>query len=358
MKNPTLHTGRLGLLMIRADANVGIGTGHVMRCLALAQEWQRQGGEVLFVQADSTKVLQQRLRREKMRQQNIQGPAGGSADAQQTVALARTHHAVWVVADGYRFGVKYQRLLKTAGLRLLLVDDYGHAKSYSADLVLNQNLSASKSLYRNRSPHTRLLLGSAYVMLRREFLTWCNWRREIPVTAGKVLVSLGGADSKNISTRLIAALPRSKLVVVAGAANPHRRALLAAAREHAPRVRLVFNAANMPELMAAADIAITAGGSSTWETAFMGLPSLVFITAPNQAGIATALHRRRICQLLSAATYGFAPRVLLALTGVQKDRALRQVMSQRGRQLIDGQGAQRIVQLLSTSEGLTLSPQN
>ncbi len=83
--------------------------------------------------------------------------------------LAAAHRASWIVVDGYQFDIAYQRALKAAGLKVLVVDDGGRCGTYCADLVLDQNLDASEVAYSNREAYTRLLLGTRYVMLRREF---------------------------------------------------------------------------------------------------------------------------------------------------------------------------------------------
>src|SRR6478752_3505281 len=133
-----------GTLIIRADASVAMGTGHVMRCLALAQAWQDQGGECIFAMAETTAASEGRIRGEKFEVTPVRGYPGTLQDAEQLVQLALAHDATWVVVDGYQFDVEYQRRLKAAGLKVLVVDDTGHAGAYVADLVLDQNAHATK----------------------------------------------------------------------------------------------------------------------------------------------------------------------------------------------------------------------
>ncbi|MBE3120100.1 MAG: UDP-2,4-diacetamido-2,4,6-trideoxy-beta-L-altropyranose hydrolase, partial [Candidatus Atribacteria bacterium] len=144
-------------LLLRVDASARIGTGHVMRCLALAQAWQEKGGRATFVMTTETPAVEARLASEGMQVTHLVTQPGSPEDAQQTVGLAQQREAVWIVVDGYYFGADYQQTIKRAGLRLLFVDDYGHAGHYYADLVLNQNIYANESLYPKREPHTRLL---------------------------------------------------------------------------------------------------------------------------------------------------------------------------------------------------------
>jgi UDP-2,4-diacetamido-2,4,6-trideoxy-beta-L-altropyranose hydrolase len=155
-------------LLIRCDANLTIGTGHVMRCLALAQAWKNAGGHAAFAMAETTPAVEERIHAETMEVLPLTESAGSTDDALRTAGLARQNAASWVVVDGYVFGLEYQARLKRAGLQVLFLDDIGHAAYYSADLVLNQNAHASQALYPNREASTRLLLGPRFVLLRRE----------------------------------------------------------------------------------------------------------------------------------------------------------------------------------------------
>lgn len=117
-------------LIIRADAGTQIGTGHVMRCLALAQAWQDATGQVIFVMATEAPALEARLKLEEMEVVHLSVELESAEEAKETADLARQLGANWVVADGYQFGAEYQRIIKDRGLRLLFIDDYGHASQY------------------------------------------------------------------------------------------------------------------------------------------------------------------------------------------------------------------------------------
>ncbi|NEO10451.1 UDP-2,4-diacetamido-2,4,6-trideoxy-beta-L-altropyranose hydrolase, partial [Moorena sp. SIO3I8] len=281
-------------LIIRANASLKIGTGHVMRCLALAQAWQETGGEAIFILNTEACVLQERLRSQSMKVAHLSVSSGSTEDAKQTASFAHQFDAEWAVVDGYNFGADYQRVIKDAGLRLLFIDDYGHAAHYWADLVLNQNVYAHQGLYPKRESYTKLLLGTQYTLLRKEFWPWQGWQRQMPTVARKVLVTLGGADPDNVTLKVIQALQQVKVkgleaVVVVGGSNPHYQQLQAAVHDSGAAIALKYNVTNMPELMAWADIAIAAGGSTCWELAFMGLPSVIIILADNQRAIAEKL---------------------------------------------------------------------
>ena len=174
-------------LVVRADATVVMGTGHVMRCLALAQAWQDAGGSCVFAMAEPTPAVEERVAAEGIQVVRFRKTIPGSSqDAAQLVELARAQGAAWLVVDGYHFDAEYQRRLKDTELKLLWVDDNGESAHYYADLVLNQNAHARDGLYVHREPYTRLLLGPRYALLRREFARWRDWKREIaPLAAAR-----------------------------------------------------------------------------------------------------------------------------------------------------------------------------
>jgi UDP-2,4-diacetamido-2,4,6-trideoxy-beta-L-altropyranose hydrolase len=351
--SPAIPTGKI--MVMRADADSRMGTGHVMRCLALAQAWQDAGGRGLFLMAAMPPALKTRLAAEGMEALTLQAAPGSPEDARETADITRSRGADWVVADGYHFGADYQRLIKDAGLRLLCIDDYGHAGHYSADLVLNQNINATEELYPSREANTRLLLGTKYVLLRREFWPWRGWRREIPAVARKVLVTLGGGDPDNVTLKVIQALAQVKIdgleaVVVIGAANPHLPELQTAAGNQPHPIRLEANVTNMPELMAWADMAITAGGSTCWETAFMGLPSMVVVLAENQLPSAIHLKEQETIIYLGWHHYLSLSQLIESINKLSASGSDREKLMHRNLIIMEGKGVFSVMEKLSNEQ--------
>lgn len=341
-------------LLIRADASVSMGTGHIMRMIALAQDWQGGGGEAVFLCAEITPALEARLKEEGFLLEKIQASAGSREDLEATsAAIARYGlDSIPVALDGYQFNADFQFGLKKAGCRLLVMDDYGHAAFYHADWVLNQNLSARKDLYANRAPHTRLLLGTKFALLRREFLKYSEWQRQIPEIARKVLVTLGGADPDNVTGKVIDALAPLdiEVKVVVGGSNPHLPELQQAVerlKTQPAKIELVQNPSDMPGLMAWADLAIAAGGSTAWELAFMGLPSLFMILAENQVGIATELESAGFGVCLGNRVHLNKQIICNQFFLLRKDRSLREEISSLGKNLVAGNGVPKISKLLA-----------
>jgi len=326
-----------------------------MRCLALAQAWQDTGGQSIFAMAESTPALEQRLRDEGMEIQPLTAAAGSAEDAKQTRHIAAEQGAAWIVVDGYQFGSEYQLAIKSAGFKLLFVDDNVHAQIYSADLVLNQNIHAATNLYAKREPYTRLLLGPRYAMLRRHFRGWRNWRRQVSASGRKILVTMGGSDPNNLTSRVIEAIwqvPNHDLetVVLLGGSNPHLRSVKAATGEHQQSMRLITDAANMAEWMAWADVAVAGAGTTFWEMCFLGLPGILLVIAGNQQRVAATADQMGIACSLGDAAEVSASAIAGKLAALLNSYEKRSSQSERGRALVDGRGAERVVAFLSDLE--------
>jgi len=336
-------------LLLRTDASESIGTGHVMRCLALAQAWRQGGGSATFAMSACPPSLCNRLRDEGMEISSIAAPRAAADDARETARLARELDAKWVVLDGYDFDADYQHTLRESRLCALVVDDEGQAPRFDADVLLNHNAYATPQLYANNAPHARLALGGRYALLRSEFEPWRLWRREIPDHARRILVTTGGSDPHNAAGKILDGLGRLsmrelELTLVIGPACAHRDELeLAAAAMNA---RVVHDVRHMPELMAWAHVAITAAGSTCWEMAFMGLPALTLVIADNQEKIARCLSERGAAHALGRAEDLQPQAVALALARLLDDPLERTTLSRAGRRLIDGRGAARVVELM------------
>jgi UDP-2,4-diacetamido-2,4,6-trideoxy-beta-L-altropyranose hydrolase len=336
-----------GALLIRADASLAIGTGHVMRCLALAQAWRDAGGNAVFAMADATPAVEERLRNERFEIVRAAVRVGGAADAEETAQLAHQHGASWVVVDGYEFGAEYQADLKSRGLKMMFIDDNGHASYYSADLVLNQNAHAREEMYSKRAPGTRLLLGSRYTLLRNEFTVYRDWERNVPGRGTRVLLTMGGSDPKDLTPGILCAIADLsidglQIRVVVGGSTENWSGVAEKAERFPGRVEVMSNVTNMAELMAWADLAIAGAGTTCWEMCLLGVPAILVVVAENQKFIA-----RQLAQMGAAVNAGPAELIDCSALGqvtaeLLENRDRRLKMSQSARQLVDGLGSERV----------------
>jgi UDP-2,4-diacetamido-2,4,6-trideoxy-beta-L-altropyranose hydrolase len=337
------------VLLIRTDASISMGTGHAMRCLALAQAWQDAGGRATFAMAESTAAVQGWLRKNGFDVVVLDVTIGTARDVEETLRLASKIESSWVILDGYSFGSQYQAILKSNGFRVLFVDDYGHAENYTADIILNQNVHANEGLYRKRDVGTRLLLGPEFTALRREFNSWRGWRRQVRATCRRILVTMGGSDPDNLTAIVIQAIQSRQDLeanVVVGGSNPHLNQLRGMVRNTRAGVTLLENVSNMPDLIAAADVVVSGAGTTTLELSFLGLPALLVVLAENQRAVAEELSRRGVAVNLGDGAQLEPARIAEQLESLMTSSESRQAMSDRGQRLVDGLGAQRILRAM------------
>ena len=335
------------VLIIRCDANTQIGTGHLMRCLALAQGWRERGGRVIFLTDCESYTLLQRIENEGIEVANIAKSYPSFLDWETTSRIISDHLDSWVVLDGYHFDSVYQRKVKEAGHRLLVIDDRAHLGHYYVDIVLNQNINAKEFSY-SCDKDTIQLLGCKYVMLRREFLEYRGWKREIYEKAKNILVTMGGADPDNVTLKVIKVLnsldgPNLEVKVVVGPSNPHIETMQKALLSPSASMQILQNVENMPELMAWANMAISAAGSTCWELAFMGLPAILIVTADNQREIAAGLGEYGTAVNLGWHSDVSIDQVTYSLKDLLSKNDIRKNMSKNGKGLIDGSGVNRVI---------------
>jgi spore coat polysaccharide biosynthesis predicted glycosyltransferase SpsG len=197
-------------------------------------------------------------------------------------------------------------------------------------------------------------------MLRKEFLAYKGWQREIAPVAKKILVTLGGSDPDNVTLKVIQALIDLDLhaKVVIGGSNPHLSEIenfIQSQNNSTAVIDVIVNATNMPELMAWGDLALAAGGSTAWELSFMGLPSLFVILADNQVGIATELENAGFGVCLGRGIDLKGDRLSLRMPIRQhspnnffdfmNNKSLRQQISLNCKNLVDGGGAKRMSEI-------------
>ncbi|AFY69682.1 pseudaminic acid biosynthesis-associated protein PseG [Thalassoporum mexicanum PCC 7367] len=360
--------------LVRVDASQTIGTGHLMRTLALVQALQPIADLIVFVVVELLPALEQRLLDQNFQVKHLRATIGDLEDSKQTIDLAQQLQIDWLILDGYDFKPTYQRAIKSAAIRFLYFDDYGHLSYYWADLVLNQNVSAEPAWYSDRHPDTKLLLGSNYALLRQEFATWQYWQRSLDLNISQLLITLGGSDPDNVTLKVVQALAMVrqtqslaasvasvlKVTVVIGAGYryaeqlKHAIAQLTSAPSHKNlKIELIQNATQMAHLIANADLAIAAAGSTCWELAFMGLPAILIVTAENQRLIAAKLAELGVSINLGWHQQITPAQIAMAIDRLWRDPQQRLVMSKNGQRLIDGQGKSRILAKLKQIPGFS-----
>lgn len=338
-------------LLVRADATAAIGSGHVIRSLALAEAWRRGGGAARFLSAELDPSLERDIAARGFPVQQLPGAYPDPADLQSTLLAAdEAGTEAWIVVDGYRFTSEYHAALRGAGRLLMVIDDYAHLDYYDADVLLNQNVDAESLVYHG-PPEMRTLLGPGYALLRGEFLGPGRPLPPVPALAARVLVMMGGGDPDNVTGKVLEALADPAMTghrvrVVVGPSNPNAPRVSAGAQRLSPPAEVLPNPPQMPAVMRWADLAVTAAGSTCWELAYLGVPMVTIVTADNQRGIAQGLAARGASMNLGWHSTVTPEAIRTAVTALAGDAARRARLRDAAAGLVDGNGADRVAAAL------------
>lgn len=296
-------------VIIRADASTRIGSGHVMRCLTLAEELRDAGSEVVFVSRAHPGNLNGLIQDKGFQCHELsEAPASVQTagklqdsrseyaawlgvpqqrDAEEAIGAIGNDRPDWLIVDHYGLDEEWETLLRPYVSKIMVIDDLADRR-HDCDLLLDQNyfLNGGNRYDDLVSPACTKFLGPKYALLRREFREARKNLKERSGEVKRVLVFFGGSDPDNFTGLAIEALSTPELLhlqvdVVIGAQNPNKEKIEKLVRDR-PGTRLHIQATNMAELMCEADLAIGAGGSTTWERCCMGLPSLIIPIAENQ----------------------------------------------------------------------------
>lgn len=355
----------------RADASAEIGIGHVARCLTLADALAARGATCHFLcRAPSIDLVVMIVRRGHRVHALSRNPSAADTkwmqsqsadaawlgcdwrdDAAESAAVLRSLQPDGLVVDHYALDARWELALRETCGRLMVIDDLAD-RSHDADLLLDQNLSRK---CRDYSPYllngSALLVGTDYALLRAEFAQWrarSLQRRKSP-TLEHILVSMGGTDAGNVTGKILDALAQidlpstAQVTAVLGALAPAREHVQrqAASLPYACDVRV--GVANMAELMASADLAIGAAGTSSWERCCLGLPSLVVVLADNQRENAVSLAHRGAAVMLAGGERHWARALAATFTQLRAPGVLA-AMSEAAAGICDGHGTERVAE--------------
>jgi UDP-2,4-diacetamido-2,4,6-trideoxy-beta-L-altropyranose hydrolase len=359
-------------VIIRVDASVEMGVGHLTRCITLANSLAGQGAVVRFIMRARAAAFSglveaagyqlvlltdpQSEDHSPDRAENTYAhwlPVSWQHDAEQMrEAIDRIGNADWLVVDHYALGARWERALRRAALRILAIDDLAN-RSHDCDTLLDQNfVHEMETRYQSLlSPTCQALLGPRYALLRPEFL---RLRQSLVARSGsvnRILICFGGTDPSNETSKTLAAVRRLSagglaVDVVIGRGNPNADLVARQCRQMAG-FALHHGADNMAELMARADLAIGAGGVMSWERCCLGLPTLAICIAENQAGALTALAQAGAVMHLGEAASVTEEVIASALDTLLSDPGRLRQMSETALALVDGNGAGHVCEAMA-----------
>lgn len=335
-------------LVFRVDASLEIGTGHVMRCLTLADSMGRRGAASSFMCREDAGHLNALIRSRGYETYTL---PSGTSDLEASLRQLAQIRPDWVVVDHYALGKAWESAVRQHADRIFAIDDLAD-RDHDCDLLLDQNLyEGVQQRYAARVPgHCRQLIGPDYALLRPEFAQFRSRVTRSSRPVSRLLVNFGGADSTNETARIYTILdelvPATVSVqVVIGPSNPHGEQLRALLSSRSAAT-LHIGTDRMAELMSEADAFIGAGGSTTWERFCLGLPSMVIAVAENQVPTSRYLSKLGAIDYIGRGSELTAGTLRDALSRFLSDHEGRSRMAELGMQLVDGRGTERVSQCL------------
>ncbi|OUS07655.1 UDP-2,4-diacetamido-2,4,6-trideoxy-beta-L-altropyranose hydrolase [Rhodobacterales bacterium 52_120_T64] len=349
----------------RTDASLKIGTGHVMRCLTLANALRQVGAECAFICREHEGNLIEFIAQQGFCVKTLPLSAAiddtpyadwlgatSQADARQTIEALSEFEPDWLIVDHYALDERWEKAMRAYCGRLMVIDDLAE-RSHDCDLLLDQNLGRIDTDYDGLlNVDCKRMIGPKFALLRPEFaqLRQESLERRREPCLKELLITMGGVDQNNATGAVLEALKGCRLAddlhitVVMGPHAPWLESVQHLATTMAWPTDVRTNVSDMAQLMTNSDLAIGAAGSTSWERCCLGLPSVTMVLAQNQVGIARAIENEGATLILkSTESSQVATELLKILADIARDSNILEIITQSASKITNGCGSQRVV---------------
>lgn len=337
-------------IVFRTDASVQIGTGHVMRCLTLADGLRSEGADCVFICQGLTGHLLDLILERGHHAMLLDTTESFQTDATNSQRAIGSRPVDWLVVDHYALDHRWEKVMRSFCHKLMVIDDLADRR-HDCDLLVDQNLGRAAEDYDKLLPHhANTLIGPRFALLRPEFAALREEslaRRKQPWLQ-HLLITLGGVDKNNLTsdvlqTLRICNLPTDlRITVVMGTHAPWLKQVHATAEAMPRRTQVLVNVNDMARLMTDSDLVIGAAGGTAWERCSLGLPSLVITAAENQRGGAVALQKNGAAYLIES-TRDIAALIENPLLSGSQPTWLKQ-LSAAAAAITDGKGSSWVIE--------------
>jgi UDP-2,4-diacetamido-2,4,6-trideoxy-beta-L-altropyranose hydrolase len=335
-------------VLFRVEAGKGVGLGHLQRCLSLASALRNLGSESLFVATGGSEA-RERVEHSGFEVVMMNLIAPGSDDDMSFVGRVATDRGcAAVVTDSYHINSAYQATLRTSQLVVVGIDDLGQPP-FTADLIVNGSVLATSLPYSEAPEGSLCLLGPSYAMLAQQY-------SDAPVRdpnegVVRILITMGGTDSGNFTSRLISALDSLhedfSLDIIVGPFNPNGAEIAEAVRRSQRTTDIQNSPASLFDSILSAQLVISAAGQTLYELAATGTPTVAVQTAENQMlNSAGFLERGCVLEAALSSEESLDAAVVRQVRFLLASRSRRIEMSKAGPKLVDGQGAFRVARAI------------
>lgn len=319
-------------IVFRTDASADIGSGHVMRCLTMAQALAAQGHATTFLSSDETP-------------ETVPALVKSGFDIKPSEA---TPECDWLIVDHYGLDAGYESAARDWAKKIAVIDDLAD-RPHECDLLIDTTYGRSPEDYKSLVPekNCHLLCGSEYALLRPQFAQArpASLARS-DGSLNRILIFFSSTDPHDLTGRSLEALEgldqALSLDVIIGAHHPDKTGLKARAKNSKHSVSFHENVSDMAALMAAADLAIGAGGTTSWERCALGLPAIIIEIVDNQRFLAKKLAEAGVVMNLGWHESVEVQDIEKAVQSFSDTPQTLKDMSAQAAAICDGRGADRV----------------
>ncbi|ALC86344.1 hypothetical protein AM499_11265 [Bacillus sp. FJAT-22090] len=346
-------------VFIRTDASIQIGSGHVMRCLTLASHLREENMDVSFICRDLNGNMIGYIESEGFKV-NVLNSIGKmdeclwmeeyiEKDVTETLQYIANRKVDLIIVDHYSIDEKWEQIIRPYVRKIMVIDDLANRK-HDCDLLLDTTYGINHQKYMNLllNKNTIMLLGSQYALLRKSFLKEKKVRFNFNEKNIKIHIFFGGMDKNNFTYKfseiLLANLNNIEILAVVGEKYEHVATLIELKERYANKFHFFVNVNNMAGNMRKAHIAIGAPGTTTWERACIGLPSLYLSTANNQKSLLQHLERKGICIFLGQAEMITSKSFINQVRYYIDHFYILNEIFNKGQEAVDGKGGHKVTQ--------------
>lgn len=335
-------------IAFRVDGGSKIGSGHIMRCLALADAFPKDM-QITFIIKEGRefiKLLENRGHEVK----NIKNNLGINKELKEVKDTIKEKNIDILITDSYYIDKKYLLEIKKY-IEVLVTISHYPLFPYPSDIVINGNIYAPDLNYSSLNGNTEFLLGTKYTLLRSEF--WNIPQRTVNKKVSNILVSVGGSDPLNLTPKILKSLAISnekyRIDVVIGPGFKNISKIIKEVKKSSIEILLHFNIKKISQLMLNSDLAISAGGNTLYELATIGTPAIVMLQAENQVLVAKSMENEGTIINLGFGNKISYKKLSDTINDLTKDFEKRKMMALKGQKITNGLGTKHCVDKILNS---------
>ena len=361
-------------IVIRADASNIIGYGHIMRCLTLADALTERRHSVQFVCRDLKGNINNLIVKhgyvvlvlpfpelsnscsEQLNENEANVTVSQLTDVKETLNALGNINVDWFIVDHYSLDSIWHKEIYSCSKKIMVIDELAN-RYHECDILLDQTYGRSITDYDDLTNHNCIkLIGSSYSLLRKQYYQFrlqAEEKRNNFHTIKKILISMGGVDAENISAIVLDGLEaiqweeNIEVDIILGENSPYIEIMKRKVESSKLNTKILSDVENMAELMLEADLAIGAGGTTSWERCCMGLPSLMVIYADNQLSIVENISAAGAGINIGRSNMLTALKVSQYIENILESETMMNAMSKECFVICDGLGADRVVERLT-----------